>query len=61
MWSYVDILCASNSFIRDENFYMSHGIEYINSMTNSIEGTIIFNVQLKNLEIIQDKFTRYLR
>lgn len=61
MWSYVDILCASNSFIRDENFYMSHGIEYINSMTNSIEGTIIFNVQLKNLEIIQDKFQRYLR
>ena len=61
MWSYVDILCASNSFIRDENVYMSHGIEYINSMTNSIEGTIIFNVQLKNLEIIQDKFQRYLR
>ena len=61
MWSYVDILCASNSFIHDENFYMSHGIEYINSIVNSIEGNIIFNIQLKNLEIIQDKFQRYLR
>ena len=61
MWSYVDILCASNSFIHDENVYMSHGIEYIKTIVNSIEGTIIFNVQLKNLEIIQDKFQRYLR
>lgn len=61
MWSYVDILCASNSFIHDENVYMSHGIEYIKTIVNNIEGTIIFNVQLKNLEIIQDKFQRYLR
>ena len=61
MWSYADILCASNSFIRDENFYMSHGIEYINSIVNSIDGNIIFNVELKNFEIIQDKFQRYLR
>ena len=61
MWSYVDILCASNSFIRDENFYMSHGIEYIKSKANNIEGNIIFNVQLQNYEIIQDKFQRYLR
>ena len=61
MWSYADILCASNSFIRDENYYMSHGIEYIKTIVNNIEGTIIFNVQLKNLEIIQDKFQRYLR
>ena len=61
MWSYADILCASNSFIRDENYYMSHGIEYINSIVNSIDGNIIFNVELKNFEIIQDKFQRYLR
>ena len=61
MWSYADILCASNSFIRDENYYMSHGIEYINSIVNSIDGNIIFNVQLKNFEILQDKFQRYLR
>ena len=61
MRSYVDILCASNSFIRDENFYMSHGIEYIKSKANNIEGNIIFNVQLQNYEIIQDKFQRYLR
>ena len=61
MWSYADILCASNSFIRDENFYMSHGIEYINSIVSSINGNIIFNVQLKNFEILQDKFQRYLR
>ena len=61
MWSYADILCASNSFIRDENFYMSHGIEYINSIVSSIDGNIIFNVELKNFEILQDKFQRYLR
>ena len=61
MWSYADILCASNSFIRNENYYMSHGIEYINSIVNSIDGNIIFNVELKNFEIIQDKFQRYLR
>ena len=61
MWSYADILCASNSFILDENYYMSHGIEYINSIVNSIDGNIIFNVELKNFEIIQDKFQRYLR
>ena len=61
MWSYADILCASNSFIRDENYYMSHGIEYINSIVNSIDGNIIFNVELKNFEILQDKFQRYLR
>ena len=61
MWSYADILCASNSFIRDENYYMSHGIEYINSIVSSIDGNIIFNVQLKNFEILQDKFQRYLR
>ena len=61
MWSYADILCASNSFIRDESYYMSHGIEYINSIVNSIDGNIIFNVELKNFEIIQDKFQRYLR
>ena len=61
MWSYADILCASNSFIRDENYYMAHGIEYINSIVNSIDGNIIFNVELKNFEIIQDKFQRYLR
>ncbi len=42
MWSYVDILCASNSFIHDENVYMSHGIEYIKTIVNNIEGTIIF-------------------
>ena len=61
MWSYADILCASNSFIRDENYYMSHGIEYVNSIVSSIDGNIIFNVQLKNFEILQDKFQRYLR
>ena len=61
MWSYADILCASNSFIRDENYYMSHGIEYINSIVSSIDGNIIFNVELKNFEILQDKFQRYLR
>ena len=61
MWSYADILCASNSFIRDENYYMSHGIEYVNSIVSSIDGNIIFNVELKNFEILQDKFQRYLR
>ena len=52
MWAYEDILCASNTFVHDENLYRAHDVK---------NDKITFNVNLDGLEIIQDKFQRIPR
>ncbi len=52
MWAYEDILCASNTFVHDEQLYRAHDVN---------NDKITFNVNLGGLEIIQDKFQRILR
>ena len=52
MWAYEDILCASNTFVHDENVYRAHDVK---------NDKVTFNVDLGGLEIIQDKFQRILR
>ena len=52
MWAYEDILCASNTFVHDEQLYRAHDVK---------NDKLTFNVDLGGLEIIQDKFQRILR
>lgn len=52
MWAYEDILCASNTFVHDENLYRAHDVK---------NDKITFNVNLDGLEIVQDKFQRIPR
>ena len=49
MWAYEDILCASNTFVHDEQLYRAHDVK---------NDKITFNVNLDELEILQDKFQR---
>ena len=49
MWAYEDILCASNTFVHDEQLYRAHDVK---------NDKITFNVNLDKLEMLQDKFQR---
>ena len=49
MWAYEDILCASNTFVHDEQLYRAHDVK---------NDKMTFNVNLDELEILQDKFQR---
>ena len=52
MWSYDDILLASNTFMHDGRFFKAHGITQDNA---------IFNVNIDGLTITQDLFQRVKR
>ena len=52
MWSYEDILCASNTFLHDKKLYRAHGIDMNNE---------IFNINLVGFTITKDKFQRIER
>ena len=52
MWSYEDILCASNTFLHDKKLYRAHGIDMSNE---------IFNINLDGFTITKDKFQRIER
>ena len=52
MWSYEDILCASNTFLHDKKLYRAHGIDMNNE---------IFNINLDGFTITKDKFQRIER
>ncbi len=52
MWSYDDILLASNTFMHDGRFFKAHGITQDN---------VIFNVNIDGLTITQDLFQRVKR
>ena len=49
MWAYEDILCASNTFVHDEQLYRAHDVK---------NDKITFNVNLDKIEMLQDKFQR---
>ena len=49
MWAYEDILCASNTFVHDEQLYRAHDVK---------NDKMTFNVNLDELEMLQDKFQR---
>ena len=49
MWAYEDILCASNTFVHDEQIYRAHDVK---------NDKITFNVNLDKIEMLQDKFQR---
>ena len=52
MWSYDDILCASNTFLHDGRYFKAHTITQDN---------VIFNVNIDGLTITQDLFQRVKR
>ncbi|WP_138160384.1 Cna B-type domain-containing protein [Peptoniphilus catoniae] len=52
MWSYYDILCASNTFLYKKDLYRAH---WINGDNN------LFNINTDGLVISKDKFQRVLR
>ena len=52
MWSYEDILCASNTFLHDKKLYRAHGIDMSNE---------IFNINVDGFTITKDKFQRIER
>ena len=52
MWSYDDILLASNTFMHDGRFFKAHGITQDN---------VIFNVNIDGLTVTQDLFQRVKR
>ena len=49
MWSYEDILCASNTFLYKNDLYRAHWIK---------EDKNVFNIDTKDLNIVQAKFQR---
>ena len=49
MWSYEDILCASNTFLNKKDLYRSH---WINEDNNT------FNIDTRDFEIVKAKFQR---
>ena len=49
MWSYEDILCASNTFLNKKDLYRAH---WINEDNNT------FNIDTRDFEIVKEKFQR---
>ena len=49
MWSYEDILCASNTFLYKKDLYRAHWIK---------EDKNVFNIDTRDLNIVQAKFQR---
>ncbi|MDU5466998.1 MAG: hypothetical protein E6084_03885 [Peptoniphilus harei] len=49
MWSYEDILCASNTFLYKKDLYRAHWIKEDNNK---------FNVNTDGFEILKAKFQR---
>lgn len=49
MWSYEDILCASNTFLNKKDLYRAH---WINEDNNT------FNIDTRDFEIVKAKFQR---
>ena len=49
MWSYEDILCASNTFLYKNDLYRAHWIK---------EDKNVFNIDTRDLNIVQAKFQR---
>ena len=52
MWSYEDILCASNTFIHKDRLYRGHAIDLIKKT---------YNIDLTGYIVTQDKFQRIER
>lgn len=49
MWSYEDILCASNTFLYKKDLYRAHWVK---------EDKNVFNIDTRDLNIVQAKFQR---
>jgi len=49
MWSYEDILCASNTFLYKNDLYRAHWVK---------EDKNVFNIDTRDLNIVQAKFQR---